>query len=846
MSKDTYDKSVWDQDCVQLLNYLGFDFQDGQRYNSPLREDSDSNGFVINGPLWYDHAVGKGGKSYDLALALADGDKITAVKNLYAAAGVLFTRQGASVQYQLKQQREKAISLLEKIRSEYSFDPFDIAPYHEDALKYLQSRGVSSKTLNFFSFVPVGGLSKIMDAEEIELIGSTYALEGKIILWYFKNKKPVYYVTRELDNKGFMKASMKNGVLEHPIWNIDALYEEEHVVWCEGMFDAMALAECGYGVAGEITCNLIGRHEDDLLKALRWRLKNHNSWTFTICLDDDVPDKSGIQHGNRAAEEIAVMLLKNNIDVRWVKHPTGKDLTDQKIDISNIFTTKQVTPSGKELFNFEGVKAIIESSKLVSEHIVDPSGQDLIIRQLHRANIDLDMTRVSCLYDILEKTHGLSVADIVRGTRNIALGWREIYTDAIEDLFKFDSDYYVLYRENIYHKEEGYSLDHFRSNVVIDNLRQYQKNVHMKLTINSILVEKRKPTWFVTNKVSRSGSGSNIFNLFRPTPIMLQEPIPGYPIPKVWDAVLDNLSSAEEKEWLLNHMAYYVQTFEKPITIPAFLGAQGTGKTAFVKNFALCLGKFTPIGNENLSSTFNDYLQNPCILLDELSSSKVDATKTKNKIKSLINETQVVNSKFQTPYTVNCNSYVTIASNEYMRRLPFVIEEGDRRFTIISGGSNKKFNEQTEWTYQKLEETRSNFYLYLISRPYDKDLAQKALSNQLKTELIERGDDVYAHYVTDFIERVKDGTIEISSEFWFGTQDDSNKIFVANLCDILNEKYRPSVSLTTRTIKPYLESLGFEYFYHGHKATIRFEFNLESGCKGGVEPPESEDILSFN
>jgi len=834
---------VWEQSCAQLLNYLGFPAVDGRNMPSPLREDSDSDSFSINDNLWYDHKLGKGGNPYELSLALHSGRKLDAVRVLHEAAGVAFTRETGSTQFKSFKLRELGIELLERIRQKYSIDPFNPSPQHTGVDEYLRSRGVSERTMGYFSYVPAGGLSEIMSSDEADLIGGPYALEEKIILWYLKNKRPVYFVTREIVSKKFAKASLKNGVLQHPIWNVDDLYSKESVIWCEGMFDAMALAECGYGVAGEITCNLSSAHEGELLKALRWRIKNHNSWSFTICLDDDAVDSTGVQRGNVAAEKIALFLLKNNIDVLWVKHPTGEDATDQKIDLSNIFNVKSFTPSGDVLLNKDGIDKVIGAAKLVSEHLAGSDGQDIILRQLHDANVNLDLKRVENLYNILETTHGLAVSDIVKKIRQMSVSWRDVYTDEIEDICMYGSDYYVLYSKNIYGGDEGYSSNVFKANCFRDNLRQYQKDPQVKYQNGSILVPKKRPTWFVTNK--NESSNPNIFNLYRPTPTMLQVPVPGTPIPKPWDLLLDNLASPEEKDWLLNHMAYYVQTFEKPITIPAFLGGQGTGKTAFIKVFGLCIGKFTPIDNDGLSSSFNDYLESPCILLDELSSAKFDATKIKNKIKGMINETHVINRKFQAPYTINSNSYVAIASNEFLQRLPFVIEDGDRRFTIISGGKNIKFNdcESNTWSYDAIESTKAEFYLYLISRPYDKALAQSVLTNALKEDLIERGEDSYSHLISDYMERLKNGTVSIDSENWFGPIDDPNRIYVAKICDLINDCYkiRSNLSLVTRKAKPYLVKLGYDFKYHHHKAYIKVDFNMGKGGEvGDITEVESD------
>jgi hypothetical protein len=71
--------------------------------------------------------------------------------------------------------------------------------------------------------------------------------EGLIILWYTVGGRPAYYCTRSIIDKKFMKASLDGTTWEHPIWNVDDLYDRPNVVWAEGMFDCVSLKTLGYG-----------------------------------------------------------------------------------------------------------------------------------------------------------------------------------------------------------------------------------------------------------------------------------------------------------------------------------------------------------------------------------------------------------------------------------------------------------------------------------------------------------------------------------------------------------------------------------------------------------------------
>src|SRR5689334_12606811 len=83
MSETSYGEHndrIMNQGCAQYLRCMGFEAMDGEGMNCPYRATSDSEAFIVNGPLFYDHARGEGGNVWTLALALNGGDKKAALE----------------------------------------------------------------------------------------------------------------------------------------------------------------------------------------------------------------------------------------------------------------------------------------------------------------------------------------------------------------------------------------------------------------------------------------------------------------------------------------------------------------------------------------------------------------------------------------------------------------------------------------------------------------------------------------------------------------------------------------------------------------------------------------------
>lgn len=794
---------VFNQSCSQYLKHMNINAEDAELTNCPFRADSDSGAFSINGPLWHDFPTGQGGNVWQLALKLNNDDKAQALKTLYDSAGVPFIENERV--NKILTDREKALAALKRIRQEFSITK-DKTP--EPVWTYLEGRKVTATSLSYFAFIPPGRLSSVLSEEEIRLTGLRER-EGLILFWYLKAGEPVYYCTRNITTKAFKKAAISDEVLEHPIWNIDALYRDENVVWGEGMFDCASLIELGYSVAGEITCHLHNAHAPQLLTALRWRLKNHPDWTFTICLDNDKPGKDGRRPGNDAAEKMAVWLWGNGVDVRWVKH----DPTSDKVDINLLHQNGL----GSQ------VQQIIDGAKPVSSLL--PADEKLCLRNFTRMIAQSDFRGAHRILDLLKTLKPENdIAEIIEKTHHLQWNWRDVYTQEIQDIFLFNADVYVFFNKDAFGIGEP-CCQVFKKNDFVKNMERFQLNPCQEIKFTSLDIIFKRPTWRVEQKMAKDPL---MFNLFKPSALFMQEPKTDAPLPEMWEKVLDNLAGPFEKEWLLNHMAVYVQTRDKPRAIPVLVGAQGTGKTVLSRLFGEGIGGYIGVGNSDVESQFNGYLMNPVVLLDELANNQRESNLLKNKLKSFINEKQTINMKHREPFSISLNNYIIIASNEQTTHVPLIIERNDRRYCIITGGQDKDLAHEGWYDYRELEASLPRFMLHLLSRPINVEKASIPLASLKKQQLTEQGENFLIQYVRQYIETRR---TELSS---------TDTMTLTALCDAVDEKYKLPYKLTSWTIKPILQHLGYSLLKLHNQAAIRLE-PWEDGLGKPTEPTETND-----
>jgi hypothetical protein len=716
---DTTLRKVYDQPCTAYLATLGIRIADGQRINAPYRPSADSQSWSCQGCFWYDPSHQTSGNVWELALLMHGGNKDKARRSLFDAAGVPMTERRTTDFARHADDNMVAVSALRKVRDAF---PIDAAKTPAAVMDYLtKRRALDPHALACLSYVPQGKLATVLAADEIRASGLAHS-EDHLICWYMHSGKPVYYCTRAIATKEFRKAPVQ--YMQHIIFNKDDLYTKHDVIWAEGMFDCLSLMAMGYGVAGEITCGVSAAHMEELVKALRWRAKNHPDWAFTICLDND-EEKNGRRAGNEAAEKLARVLWSHGLDVRWVQH----NPTDEKVDINKLHA------DGKET----EIRSMLARARLLSE--IFAADLPMCYGQFQLCLLEGDCTGAYRFLKIIreKETGQVKMAEIYDRLLRVSSPWRDVYSDAIEDMFLHGADVHVFFPAGS--TGEGLS-DHvvFKREQVCDNLRQYQRNPSYDLRWGQFSVPGKMPHWRVAK--TPDPKGGRTFNLFRPSPMLMQEPDPSViRPPELWGRLLDNLASPACKEWLLNHMAHYVQTLQKPRTIPVLYSREGSGKNTLMSLFGQGVGDYGSVGNTSVESTFNSYMQHAVLYLDEIMTDANDVRKLRNKLKGFINEWQAVNNKYEKEYMARLNNYIAIGSNPVPGSLPVVVDKNDRRYTIIAGGADMDVGKEPWFDIGRLEAQLPDFMLYLLSRPVDAVKANGAMDSDTKDMLREAAED---------------------------------------------------------------------------------------------------------
>ena len=482
------------------------------------------------------------------------------------------------------------------------------------------------------------------------------------------------------------------------------------------------------------------------------------------------------------------------MDCYWVRH----DPTDKKEDINELHQQHRE----------DRIQEMIESAKPVSEILA--YDENVYLRSLVKMMCYQDYRGASRLASLIKQNNeALTLPEILKRTHLFPWNWRDVYDTAkVKDIFLFGDDVYAVFTRHIFGQNQPHYQVFSKGDFTANMRAGFQRNPALQVKISDLDLTFRKPTWRVTKG---EDNDPNTFNLFAPSPHLLQAPDQSMGIPDQWNRLLDNLAGPAEKEWLLNHMATYVQTLKKPRTIPVLVSIPGTGKNSLVQGFGAGVGGFCAVNNALIESEFNAYLMTPVILLDELSNSQRDSNALKNKLKSLINETQTINGKFRNTFAVDLNNYIIIASNEQVSHVPLVIEKDDRRYTVIAGGHGKNVGNEDWFNYDQLMTELPGFMCYLLSRPYDEQAASVPLMNATKKQLMEMGEDIKVAYVREYTDALRQTT---------GTSYD---LKLSDLCKSLNETYTPSFKYLSRNVKPILVSLGFKGTEKDHQAAVAID-----------------------
>jgi len=766
----TIEQRVFNQDVATYLNHRGIPCKDGDRINCPYRSTADGQSFSLRGPFYTDFSHNDSGNVFELAVKLNGGDKQAAAKDLCASAGIDY---GTGPFADQQTTRQDTLAALKIIRDAFPINDTTPQVVHD----YLSSRQTSAEIASkYLSYIPSAEQLKVhLTPQQIERTGlANYC--GKLILWYLKSDEPCYYLTRDITEKSYRKAPAVN--LRNCLWNAEALYTDKDVVLGEGMFDCLSLMQLGYNVCSSMTCWLSDAEKIELVKALRWRGKHQPGRSFTICFDND---KAGIDAGR----ELAEYLFKEGVDCNLVVHRASAS----KEDINDL--------------HVQGMQAeiqdLIRGARMVSE-IFDPlvrDGQNLVYKALNNGNSQF----AKRMLDGMAKKQKMTVKELIDSFFSSRQHYSEFYDDT--DIFLNGGKCHV------YNPAWGNGLREFSKRDLVDNLIQYQKNRHLSIDWNMLEVPHAKSIWKVS-KAPRYDSQRATFNMFTPTDLMMlektDEPVQ---MPDQFQIVFDNIASPEEQDYLLNWMACYCQRLEKMQTVVVLWTKQGTGKDTMIELFGRIFGSYEVLARSNLVSDFNDYLRNAVIHFAELNTTNADVKDVQNRLKLLINEKVWVNEKYVQQESQELNNCVFISGNpDRANKVPVLINDDDRRFSIIGSGHNRnlaKVADEWGWSRKKMFDQLPQFAQYLANYDVDVERTRIPLENELRKDIIDKSRDPEEAAVSEWLDTHRSGK--------------SDSARVQQICDAINAKDELQFDLKSKRVIQILKKLGYTV-KQGNRAII--------------------------
>lgn len=174
-----------------------------------------------------------------------------------------------------------------------------------------------------------------------------------------------------------------------------------------------------------------------------------------------------------------------------------------------------------------------------------------------------------------------------------------------------------------------------------------------------------------------------------------------------------------------------------------------TGKTEILGNYILAkLFNVNIIGQDDLTSSFNEYLMEGTILICE----EIEGFENEKKVKMLTGaQTLLINGKFKTPFKIKNYSNWIICSNDIK---PLRLSIDDTRFNVVGGGVRlmPKANQPWEETFFKSQKANEEFFKkfhknikteiknmhkYLLARKVNRNKVQINIMTKQKQELLE-------------------------------------------------------------------------------------------------------------
>lgn len=314
----------------------------------------------------------------------------------------------------------------------------------------------------------------------------------------------------------------------------------------------------------------------------------------------------------------------------------------------------------------------------------------------------------------------------------------------IEDIF--------LNNTNIYVKLKNMELQKISRQDLFDLCQPYLKNKVAELMLGLKDAKKQFleirdfhiPMKDIKFEV-RLDKDEKIYNLYEPGFITECLKNKVETIPSEFDKLLNNISNAEEKDWLINHFACHFQLILKNFkrnnsdfvleTVPVFYGKSGTGKNTLLDVIGQAISKegtrYISIGN--IADDFNEFYLAGAVNVNEAANGRSERRASKEALKRFTDKYQRINIKFMQKINILNTAYKSISANESIYGV-LDIDQFDRRYQYICGGTQLNGKEHNLLDMELFEKQKRDFISYLLNYECDYDKAMTVFDNEVKLE----------------------------------------------------------------------------------------------------------------
>lgn len=237
--------------------------------------------------------------------------------------------------------------------------------------------------------------------------------------------------------------------------------------------------------------------------------------------------------------------------------------------------------------------------------------------------------------------------------------------------------------------------------------------------------------------------------------------------PRLEILLKNNIGDKKEIKWFLDWISMEINEPSQIMTTFIIIGNQGSGKSVLIENIFKNIyhsSNVSTLDNKTLNDNFNDiYNYKSFVIMNEVSTMDL---RTNNQIaqelKRLITDgTIIIRGMHKAGKEMTKSFNMCFTTN---KDIPLQIEQGDRRFTIFSGGKSliKNYEKEmkefggTKKFIEDVKEEIKEFLKYLKFYNYDADVGINTLENEYKKRIINvssKKEDSVKYYIqnNDFI-----------------------------------------------------------------------------------------------